>query len=336
MTDVSFPNLGINIEHLPQGFNIFGVEIRLYAIMIMIGLAAGFFVAKHLGTIEGDDPEDYSDYIIYGVLFGILGARLYYVIFEFGYYKDHLAEILNLRQGGLAIYGGAIAAIVTMFVFTKIKKRRFLQMVDMGVIGLILGQAIGRWGNFFNCEVFGGVSDGLFAMRLNNNLVNSEYVTMLAKDMQERLPELAGTYTQVAPTFLYEFAWNMLAFTFMVLYRKHRKFKGELFGFYLLLYGAGRFWIEGIRSDQLKIGSTGIPVSQALSAVLFVAGLAFIITGHILVKKQKAFFIPHVNLTEEELAKIKKERAEKLEKEKQALKQKKETKEKETPKDKQE
>ena len=336
MTDVSFPHLGINIDHLPQGFTIFGVEIRLYAIMIMIGMAAGFFVAKHLGTIEGDDPEDYYDYIIYGVLFGILGARIYYVAFEFDYYKDHLSEILNLRQGGLAIYGGAIAAVLTMLIFTKLKKRRFLQMVDMGVIGLILGQAIGRWGNFFNCEVFGGVSDGLFAMRLNNRLVNIEYVSMLAKDMQEQLPELAGTYTQVAPTFLYEFVWNMLAFTFMVLYRKHRKFKGELFGFYLLLYGAGRFWIEGIRSDQLMIGSTGIPVSQALSAVLFVAGAAFIITGHILVKKQKGFFVPHVNLTEEELTKIKKERAEKLEAEKQALNQKKEEIEKTKPKDKQE
>ena len=179
------------------------------------------------------------------------------------------------------------------------------------------------------------MSDGLFAMRLNNNLVNVEYVSMLAKDMQERLPELAGTYTQVAPTFLYEFAWNMLAFTFMVLYRKHRKFKGELFGFYLLLYGAGRFWIEGIRSDQLKIGSTGIPVSQALSAVLFVAGLAFIIAGHVLVGKKK-LFVPHVNLTEEELAKIKKERADKLEAEKQAQNAKKEVKEKVKPKEKQE
>ncbi|MBO7514702.1 MAG: prolipoprotein diacylglyceryl transferase [Lachnospiraceae bacterium] len=304
MTDVSFPNLGINIDHLPQGIPIFGFEIRLYAVMIMLGLAAGFFVAKHLGTVEGDDPEQYYDYIIFGALFGILGARLYYVIFNFGYYKNHLLEILNLRQGGLAIYGGAIAAILTMFVFTRIRKLSFFQMVDMGVIGLILGQAIGRWGNFFNCEVFGRVSDGPFAMRLNNQLVSSEYVSMLYPDMQAKFPELAGTYTQVAPTFLYEFVWNMLAFTFMVLYRKHRKFKGELFGFYLLLYGAGRFWIEGIRSDQLMIGSTGIPVSQALSAVLFFAGLAYIIMGHILVKKKHPLFVAHVNLSKEELAQV--------------------------------
>ena len=312
ITDISFPHLGINIDTIPQGFTIFGVEIRLYAIMVMLGLAAGFFVAKHLATLEGDDPEDYYDYIIFGALFGILGARLYYVAFNFGYYKSHLLEILNLREGGLAIYGGAIAAILTMYIFTKLRKISFFQMVDMGVIGLILGQAIGRWGNFFNCEVFGRVSDGLFAMRLNNEKVNVEYVQMLLPEMQERFPELAGTYTQVAPTFLYEFVWNMLAFTFMVLYRKHRKFKGEIFGLYLLLYGAGRFWIEGMRSDQLMLGSTGIPVSQALSAVLFVAGLAFIITGHILVGKKK-LFVPHVNLTKEELDQIKKERAEKLE-----------------------
>lgn len=313
MTDLSFPHLGIQIENLPQGFTIFGFEIRLYALMIMLGLAAGFFVAKHLGTREGDDPEDYYDYIIFGALFGILGARLYYVAFNFDYYKGNLLEILNLRKGGLAIYGGAIGAILTMLVFTRRKKIRFLQMVDMGVIGLILGQAIGRWGNFFNCEVFGQVSDGLFAMRLNNQLVSADYVRMLLPDMQAKLPELAGTYTQVAPTFLYESVWNLLAFTFMVLYRKHRAFKGELFGFYFLLYGAGRFWIEGIRSDQLMIGSTGIPVSQALSAVLLFAGLAFIITGHILVKKKKAFFVPHVELSKEELEKLKNERAEKAE-----------------------
>ena len=312
ITDISFPHLGIHIDTIPQGFTIFGLEIRLYAIMVMLGLAAGFFVAKHLGTREGEDPENYYDYIIFGALFGILGARLYYVAFNFGYYKSHLLEILNLREGGLAIYGGAIAAILTMYIFTKLRKISFFQMVDMGVIGLILGQAIGRWGNFFNCEVFGRVSDGLFAMRLNNEKVNVEYVQMLLPEMQERFPELAGTYTQVAPTFLYEFVWNMLAFTFMVLYRKHRKFKGELFGFYLLLYGAGRFWIEGMRSDQLMIGSTGIPVSQALSAVIFVAGLAFIITGHVLVGKKK-LFVPHVNLTQDELDQIKKERAEKLE-----------------------
>ncbi|MBR6366478.1 MAG: prolipoprotein diacylglyceryl transferase [Lachnospiraceae bacterium] len=312
MTDISFPHLGIHIDTIPQGFTIFGLEIRLYAIMVMLGLAAGFFVAKHLGTREGEDPENYYDYIIFGALFGILGARLYYVAFNFGYYKNHLLEILNLREGGLAIYGGAIAAILTMYIFTKIRKISFFQMVDMGVIGLILGQAIGRWGNFFNCEVFGRVSDGLFAMRLNNEKVNVEYVQMLLPEMQERFPELAGTYTQVAPTFLYEFVWNMLAFTFMVLYRKHRKFKGELFGFYLLLYGAGRFWIEGMRSDQLMIGSTGIPVSQALSAVIFVAGLAFIILGHVWVGKKK-LFVPHVNLTQDELDQIKKERAEKLE-----------------------
>jgi len=300
MTDVSFPNLGIYIENIPQGFSIFGFEIRYYAVAIMIGLVAGFFVAKHLGTIEGDDPEDYYDYIVFGALFGILGARLYYVLFNLDYYRYHLSEIINIRNGGLAIYGGAIAAIVTMYVFTRIRKRRFLQMVDMGVIGLILGQAIGRWGNFFNCEVFGRVSNGWLAMRLNNELVDPEYVEMLLPDMQERFPELAGTYTQVAPTFLYEFIWNMLAFTFMVIYRKHRKFKGELFGCYFLLYGAGRFWIEGIRSDQLMIGSTGIPVSQALSAVLVVVGAAFIVTGHILVKKKNPIFVPHVNLSKEE------------------------------------
>ena len=312
VTDISFPHLGINIDTIPQGFSIFGVEIRLYAVMVMLGLAAGFFVAKHLGTREGEDPENYYDYIIFGALFGIIGARLYYVAFNLGYYKNHLLEILNLREGGLAIYGGAIAAILTMYIFTKLKKISFFQMVDMGVIGLILGQAIGRWGNFFNCEVFGRVSDGPFAMRLNIEKVNVEYVQMLMPEMQERFPELAGTYIQVAPTFLYEFAWNMLAFTIMVLYRKHRKFKGEIFGLYLLLYGAGRFWIEGMRSDQLMIGSTGIPVSQALSAVIFFAGLAFVITGHVLVGKNK-FFVPHVNLTQEELDQLKKERAEKLE-----------------------
>ena len=153
--DIAFPNLGIYLNNVPKGFSVFGFQVALYGVVIAIGVLAGISVAAHVAKKTGQDPEMYWDFAIYAVIFSIIGARIYYVIFSWDNYKDDLLSIFNIREGGLAIYGGVIAAFTTVFVYSKIKKLNGFTVADTGVVGLILGQAIGRWGNFFNREVFG-------------------------------------------------------------------------------------------------------------------------------------------------------------------------------------
>ena len=186
-------------------------------------------------------------------------------------------QILNLRAGGLAIYGGVIAAVITLTVYTRKKKLSFFSMADSGCLGLITGQIIGRWGNFFNCEAFGGYTDSLFAMRIRRALVNE---SMISQDLLNHLIVKDGVeYIQVHPTFLYESVWNLGVLVFMLWYRKRKKFNGEMLLIYLLGYGLGRVWIEGLRTDQLIFFNTGIAVSQALSLVLVVISACLLYTS---------------------------------------------------------
>ena len=206
-------------------------------------------------------------------------TRTYYVIFDWDNYKNDLIQIFNLRAGGLAIYGGVIAGVLTLLVFTRVKKLSFFSMADTGVLGLITGQIIGRWGNFFNCEAFGGYTDSLLAMRIKRSLVNHG---MISQELLDHLIVENGVeYIQVHPTFLYESMWNLGVLIFMLWYRKRKKFDGEMLLIYLLGYGLGRSWIEGLRTDQLIFFGTGIPVSQALSMLLV------LISGTVLVYKHK-------------------------------------------------
>ena len=213
--------------------------------------------------------------MLYGVIFAIIGARLYYVVFQWGYYKDHLAEIFNIRKGGLAIYGGIIAAVLTLAVFTKKRKISFLSMADSACLGLVTGQIIGRWGNFVNCEAFGGYTDGLFAMRIKRSIVNE---SMISQELLDHLITENGIqYIQVHPTFLYESMWNLGLLLFMLWYRKRKRFTGEMLLIYLTGYGIGRAWIEGLRTDQLLIPGTELAVSQVLSMVIAVISLAVLL-----------------------------------------------------------
>lgn len=267
--DISFVNLGITIEHLRNSVTIFGFRIAFYGIIIGIGILAGIAMAQSDARRRGQNPEIYLDFALYGIVFSIIGARLYYVIFAWDMYKDNLLEILNTRGGGLAIYGGVIAAVITLIVFTRVRKLSFFSMADSGCIGLITGQIIGRWGNFFNCEAFGGFTNNLFAMRIKRSLVSE---SMISQDLVNHLIVENGIeFIQVHPTFLYESTWNLGVLIFMLWYRKRKKFDGEMLWIYLLGYGLGRFWIEGLRTDQLMLFGTGIPVSQALSIVLALA-----------------------------------------------------------------
>lgn len=269
--DIAFPYLGIYLNNVPRSFSVFGFQVALYGVIIGIGVICGVLMAAHVSKKENMDPDVIWDFAIYAIIFSIIGARIYYVIFEWDMYKDNLLAVCNLRNGGLAIYGAVIAAFLTLFIYTRIKKQSFLQMVDVCVPGLILGQAIGRWGNFTNREVFGGYTDNLLAMRLPIDAVRARDIT---EQLRAHIIAVNGVdYIQVHPTFLYESLWNLLILCLMLLYHRHKKFNGETWLLYLGGYGLGRFWIEAIRTDQLYLTGTSIPVSQLIAAFCVIAAV---------------------------------------------------------------
>lgn len=269
--DIAFPNLGIYLKDVPRFFSLFGFNIYFYGLIIGLGVIAGILMAAHVAKISGQNPDTYWDFAIYAVICSVLGARIYYVLFSWNEFKDNPLRVFNIRQGGLAIYGAVIAAFITLFVYAKVKKQNALLMGDTAMAGLILGQAIGRWGNFMNREVFGEFYDGLLSMQLPIAAVRDS--GDITENIMAHIPEGAN-YINVHPTFLYESLWNLLVFVLILLWRKHKKFDGELCLLYFAGYGLGRFIIEGIRTDTLFIPGTTIPVSQALSLVMVVFAVA--------------------------------------------------------------
>ena len=263
--DIAFPNIGIYLRNVPKSIDVFGFTVAFYGIIIGFGVLAGILMAVREAKVTGQDPDTYWDFAIYAVIFSVIGARIYYVIFAWEHYKDNPLSVFNFRNGGLAIYGGVIAAFLTLFIYSKIKKQNFFQMGDTGVLGLILGQIIGRWGNFMNRECFGQYTDSLFAMRLPVVAVRSNEITV---EMADHVVD-GINYIQVHPTFLYESVWNLFILILMLLYKGKKKFHGEICLFYLGGYGIGRFFIEGLRTDQLLFPGTGIAVSQVLGLLLF-------------------------------------------------------------------
>ena len=267
-TEISFPNLGIYLKNVGKSIDLFGIEIAYYGIMIGTPILLGFWIAAREAKRTGQNPENYLDMGIIGVIAGIVGARLYYVIFSWDMYKDNLLDIFNLREGGLAIYGGVIAAVISVLVLAKVKHLSAPQIFDTIAMALLNGQMLGRWGNFFNREAFGGYTDSLFAMRLPLDAVRSSDVT---EQMRRHIERIDGvSYIQVHPTFLYESLWCMVLLIILFAYRKHKKYEGELFLMYLFGYGLGRFWIEGLRTDQLLLPGVGIAVSQLLAGAIVV------------------------------------------------------------------
>ncbi len=273
-TSIEFPNIGIHLDSVGNHITIFGFDIAYYGMIIGAGILAGIFIAAWEAKRTGQKPDDYYDLAIYAVIFSIIGARIYYVVFSWDMYKDNLLSIFNIRQGGLAIYGGVIAAVITVTVFAKIKHLSAPLLMDTAGLGLVAGQMIGRWGNFFNREAFGEYTDWLLAMRLPVDAVRGSDITGL---MREHMETVEGvSYIQVHPTFLYESLWCLLIFILMLLYRRHKKFDGEVFLLYLAGYGFGRFWIERLRTDQLLLPGIGFPVSQLLAGVLVLLSVALI------------------------------------------------------------
>lgn len=281
--DIAFPNLGIYLKDVPKSFSIFGFDIAFYGLIIGIGVLAGILMAVHMAKVTGQNPDTYWDFAIYAVIFSIIGARIYYVVFSWDFYKDDLLGIFRLRNGGMAIYGAVIAAFLTLFIYCRIKKCNALLMGDTAMPGLILGQAIGRWGNFMNREVFGEYYDGLFSMQLPVSAVRARDIS---DNIAAHIPEGAN-YINVHPTFLYESVWNLLVFATLLVFRKHKKFDGELCLLYLGGYGLGRFIIEGIRTDTLFLPGTAVPVSQILALLLVIFAAAADIAARRRLAKKK-------------------------------------------------
>lgn len=266
--EINFPNLGIYLDHVGKNISIFGFSIAYYGIVIVTGMMIAIWIAQREAKRTGQNPEQYLDLAMIGIAAGILGARIYYVIFAWDYYKDDLLSIFNIRQGGLAIYGGIICACIAVVIYSRKKKQNFGLLMDTASMSIVFGQIMGRWGNFFNREAFGDYTNNLFAMQLPVSAVRANEIT---QKMWDHVVTVNGVeYIQVHPTFLYESLWNVGVLLFLFWFRKRKKFNGEVFLMYLIGYGFGRIWIEGLRTDQLLLPVVGLPVSQLLSGCLVV------------------------------------------------------------------
>ncbi|TAH71584.1 MAG: prolipoprotein diacylglyceryl transferase [Anaerolineaceae bacterium] len=294
LTNIRFPNLGIELNNVPTGIDVFGYHVAFYGIVIGLGMLLGWLIAEWMAKKTGQSTELYLDFALIAIIVSVIFTRLGYVLFALDEFIDNPLEIFNIRSGGLMIYGGIFGAILSAIVFTRIKKYPFWLLADTGCIGLITGQIIGRWGNFFNREAFGKFTDGLFAMQLNIRDVSYDF-SMSEASLQEkfagrqaafdRIMEIRKNivtvggveYIQVHPTFLYESLWNLCLLIILIIYTKHKKFDGEIMLLYLAGYGLGRLWIEGLRTDQLFLWGTPIPISQLISILMILISLTMII-----------------------------------------------------------
>ena len=266
--EINFPNLGIYLDHVGKNISIFGFSIAYYGIVIVTGMMIAIWIAQREAKRTGQNPEQYLDLAMIGIAAGILRARIYCVIFAWDYYKDDLLSIFNIRQGGLAIYGGIIGACIAVVIYSRKKKQNFSLLMDTASMSIVFGQIMGRWGNFFNREAFGDYTNNLFAMQLPVSAVRANEIT---QKMWDHVVTVNGVeYIQVHPTFLYESLWNVGVLLFLFWFRKRKKFNGEVFLMYLIGYGLGRIWIEGLRTDQLLLPVVRLPVSQLLSGCLVV------------------------------------------------------------------
>ncbi len=292
MYEIRFPHLGIVLKHVADGFSIGGFEIRFYGMVIALGFILGYLLIAKEAKRTNQDPEMYLDYMLWLVIPAILGARIYYVIFSLGDYvkegqslKDTLLGLINIRGGGLAIYGGVIAGIIVLLIFAKKRKVKVMLMLDTCAMGLLVGQILGRWGNFFNREAFGGYTDSLFAMAIpvewfggKNYLLRTVNNGIITQEMIDHVVNFDGMeFIQVHPTFLYESLWNLAVLLIIFLYRRHKKFDGEMFAMYIWGYGLGRVWIEGLRTDSLMLPGVNFRVSQLLAALCVVAASIYMI-----------------------------------------------------------
>lgn len=234
----------------PIAFEIFGLELRWYGILMSSSILLGLLLAMHLAKRNNYDPEKILDLVFVVVPAAIIGARLYYVIFKWSYYSNNLSEIYKIWHGGLAIHGAVIAGAIAAFIYTKKKHLPFWKLADFIAPSLILGQAIGRWGNFFNQEAYGRETNLPWALTV--------------------MDPVKGPI-QVHPTFLYESLWNFALFLILLWYGKRKKVDGEILLLYAIIYSVGRFFVEGLRTDSLMF--FGMRVAQLVSVLTIVLGI---------------------------------------------------------------
>ncbi|MCL1862707.1 MAG: prolipoprotein diacylglyceryl transferase [Defluviitaleaceae bacterium] len=280
--DIWFPNLGIYFNNVPRvAISVFGFNIYLYAVMIFIGIVAAYFLAIWWVKKSGQKVDDYTDLLMLGVPMAIVGLRIYYMAFNWDLYRGQniIRAFFMFRSGGLAIYGGIIGAALAAAIIGMRKNIPFATMADTGAPSMLLGQVIGRFGNFFNREAFGGYTDGLFAMRMQaEQVLIGRYIT---DEIRNNMIFVNGAnYIQVHPTFLYEAALNLLLMIALIVYRPHKRFNGEIVLLYFLGYGVIRFIVEGFRTDQMMLFNTGLPLNQVTAVLFAVVSAALLIAGH--------------------------------------------------------
>ena len=274
ISTISFPGLGIGDFTVNSvAFDIFGLSIAWYALIITMGMVAAVIYVVFQAKKIGITIDDVIDYALFTIPIGIVGARLYYVFTKLEEF-DSLLDVINIRGGGLAIYGGIIAGGITVLCVSYYKKINFLAFADCVAPGVLLAQGIGRWGNFMNGEAYGGPWDGFLRMGLfNANTMSDKELIKAGVDVSEMV--------YVHPTFLYESLWNLLGVLLVYLFARfiHKKYDGQLFLMIFGWYGLGRMLIEGLRTDSLYFGPEewGIRISQALAALIFIAAAALLI-----------------------------------------------------------
>lgn len=275
---------GFSVPSTFATFNLFGaeIEIKFYGLLIAIGYILALIVCHRLIKKNNGDEDFFFDSIITGTIFAIIGARLFFVLFKLDYYSANPKEIFMINEGGLAIYGGIIGAVLSVFILSKIKKKSILPLIDIAGIGFLIGQGIGRWGNYTNQEAFGTNTDlpwGMFSEKTYQYL-SANYMEITAKGIQ------IDPTKPVHPTYLYESIWCLLGVIVLyIAYKKFKKFDGQIALMYCVWYGFERMIVEGFRTDSLFIGNTKIRISQLISGIIFVAGLIALIV--LLVKNSK-------------------------------------------------
>ena len=272
---ISFPFLGLEVNP-PRGFSIGPLDVRLYGVIIACGLMLAVWYACKRSKEFGLKADDLLDGVLWGTPFAFLCARLYYCAFEWERYADNPISILYVWQGGLAIYGGVIGAVIASAVLTKVKKMKLTAVLDLLLICFLIGQSIGRWGNFCNREAFGEATDSFFRMGLFN--------------------DRTGAWEYYHPTFLYESLWNAAGFVLLHFASKRRKYDGQIALMYAAWYGLGRAFIEGLRVDSLWWGP--FRVSQVLAAVTCVAAVAVLVWQRFRRHDPKDLFVNQVETAE--------------------------------------
>ncbi len=281
MNEIAFPGFGIGPFSVnTTAFTVFGYEIKWYGIIICLGMILAYTYAWTRAKREGIKTDDLLDLALALMIFGVIGARVYYIIFEldgfiatggtfFTNLWNTIVNMCSIHNGGLAIFGGIIAGFFTAMVVARIKKIRFPILLDVLAPSVMIGQMIGRWGNFVNAEAYGSETTLPWRMSITKVLSSG----------------FKSTPIEVHPTFLYESLWNLIGFAIIAVFYKKKKFHGQWFCFYLAWYGLGRALIEGLRTDSLMVGP--VRVSQALAAAICVAGVVLLTLGFVRSKKKE-------------------------------------------------